>query len=131
MQDGKKTRKTKTAHIVDKITHDQYFVEVNPEIMNCTKQESTTLVIARFRMLECGTNYKGTMRETCQTCNLTDDENHRLNFCTKYTATNRSSQIDKVDFNDVYSTDIQVLKKVIQEIEKVWNTKSAHGTMFK
>ena len=81
-------------------------------------------------MLECGTNFKSSRSTLCSTCKKTDDENHRLNHCVMYKNTNCYSRDEKVTFDDVYSTNTDVLKRVIKEIEKVWNTRNAHGTMM-
>ena len=129
MENGKKIRKTKTEHIVDKITSNDYEIEPCPTLIQCTKQETTTLTIARFHMLECGVNYRGTLRDTCQECKVIDTEDHRLNYCKKYASTNRYAQTEKVQFEDIYSNDINVVKRAIKAIEQVWDTKSAHGTM--
>ena len=86
-------------------------------------------MIARFHMLETGTNYKGTLDEICKECKTKDDENHRLNYCKKYRLNNLYSNTLKADFNDIYSKDINVLRPIIAQIEKVWNTKNANGTM--
>ena len=51
-------------------------------------------------MLECGTNYKGTMSETCRTCGVIDNENHRLNDCSVYNDTNLASHLQCIDFHD-------------------------------
>ena len=126
-----KVKKTKTKHIVEKITSDAYEMGPCQVAIKCTKQETTTLTIARFHMLECGTNLKGTMREVCNVCSVTDNENHRLNHCKKFKTTNRYLNREKINFDDIYSCDINVVKRAIKAIEQVWNTKSAHGTMHK
>ena len=82
-------------------------------------------------MLECGKNFKGTLSETCNRCNVLDDENHRLNVCPKFKQVNRCDHNDKVIFNNVYSNDISVIRSIIPEIDRVWNVKTAHGTMRK
>ena len=81
-------------------------------------------------MLECGANFKNSRSITCLTCKKTDDEDHRLNHCVRYRAINYHDQVEKVNFADVYSADINVLKKMIEKIETVWNTRNAHGTMI-
>ncbi len=81
-------------------------------------------------MLECGKNYKGTMNELCDRCNILDDENHRLNYCEKYIDINFLDADKKVDFNLVYSRNIDELRIILPKINKVWNTKNAHGTML-
>ena len=130
-ENGKRTPKTKTKHIIKTIESDAYSRAPQQEIMNCTRQETKTIIIARFGMLECGTNFKGTLKEMCNMCNVTDDESHRINFCPKYKDFNRCDSDNKVDFNDIHSTDINILKQIINEIERVWNVRTAHGTANK
>ena len=62
---------------------------------------------------------------------MKDDENHRLNFCKRFASTNLSDSSEKVNFDDIYSRDHNKIKQIIIKIEKVWNTKSAHGTILK
>ena len=131
MTDGVKTRKTKTSHIVDPLLADTYSREPIPELNNLTKQETKTCIIARYKMLECGVNFRNSINTICPTCKKTDNEDHRLNYCIRYKTTNYHDCIDKVNFNDVYSTDTNVLKSTIRKIERVWNTRNAHGTMMK
>ena len=81
-------------------------------------------------MLECGKNFKGSLKELCNDCSSIDDENHRLNHCIKWGDTNLYNEIDKVDIDLIYSHDINVLRCVTSKVENVWNTKTAHGTMM-
>ena len=124
-------RKTKTAHIVDKIKGTTYVREPIPELLLCNKHETKTLIIARFGMLECGKNFKGTMNEICNVCKVTDNENHRLNDCPSHKKVNLFNTENRVDFSDVFSADVNVLRPIIKEIEKVWNVRNAHGSMNK
>ena len=80
-------------------------------------------------MLQCGKNYKGTMNELCNQCNSTDDENHRLNHCIKWRNINYFVATEKVDFDLIFSPDIEVLRHLKKKISRVWNTRNAHGTM--
>ena len=82
-------------------------------------------------MLECGKNFKGSMREECTYCNELDNEDHRLNYCKKFQDINLYSSHVKANFDDIFSNDEQVVKRVISHIEKVWNVKTAHGSMHK
>ena len=81
-------------------------------------------------MLECGKNFKGKLPEICNTCNVVDDENHRLNFCSKFKETNFYDCVEKEDFTKIYSHDVNVLRDILPKIQKVWNTKTARGTMM-
>ena len=98
---------------------------------SCTKQETKTLIIARFGMLECGYNFKAGMSEECNQCSVLDNEDHRLNYCVKFKGFNYCNSSEKVNFEDIYSNDMPTLRKTIPLIERVWNTKCAHGTMNK
>ena len=128
--DGQKVRKSKTSHIVDLISAETYIRKPSPEIHNLTKQETKTLIISRYRMLECGANFKNSRSVTCSTCNATDNEDHRLNHCIRFRATNNYDKSEKCNFDDVHSNDTDTLKKIIVSISKVWNTRNAHGSML-
>ena len=121
--------KTETAHIVDQLTKQDYKRQLQKEFTLCTRQETKTIMIARFHMLETGTNFKGTMSVVCRECKVNDDENHRLNYCKKYQSINLYNETQKVDFNHIYSNDIEVVRSINEPIEKVWNTRNANGTM--
>ncbi len=60
---------------------------------------------------------------------MIDDETHRMNYCEKYQETNFFHSQEKVDFNMIFSSDINDLRNIIPKISQVWNTKNAHGTM--
>ena len=126
---GTRSRKTKTKHIVDEIEGEEYQRQPAKILTHLNKQQTKTLVIARFHMLECGSNFKGSQCEICQTCKVQDDENHRLNYCKKYRLINRFDIDEKFPFENIYSTDVETIRQSIEVIEKIWNTKNAHGTM--
>ena len=129
MVNGQKVRKSKTAFLVDHIMADTYTRKPSPEIHNLSKQDTKTIIISRFRMLECGINFKNSNSINCPVCKVKDDENHRLNHCIRFKSTNYYDHAEKVNFDDIYATDTDVLRNVIGKIEKVWNTRNAHGSM--
>ena len=88
------------------------------EILHLTKQETKTVMIARHGMLECGQNFKGTITEICDQCPILDNENHRLNFCSKWKHINFHDNNVKVNYDDIFSIDVKVLREVIPNIEK-------------
>ena len=81
-----------------------------PEIMKCTKQEAKTVLTARYRMLECGNNFKGTQSQMCRSCNVLDDEPHRLNHCTRFRGSDYCDSDIKIDFKLAFSKDIHILR---------------------
>ena len=80
-------------------------------------------------MLECGTNFKGTLKTNCKTCNVTDNESHRLNDCPTYTTHEPHSPAPRVNFDDILSNEKNILSNILKAIEQIWNTKTAHGSV--
>ena len=83
-----------------------------------------TLILARNSMLECESNFKGTLPEICRSCDVKDDENHRLNYCTQWEDTNQAEHEEKYDF-----LDNEILVPIMTYIERVWELKYANGRM--
>ena len=119
----------KTAFMIDKIDSEHYERKPMEPIQKLNRHETKVLISSRFHMLECGKNFKGTLPETCPTCNVLDDEQHRLNFCTRFEQTNLCNRVNIVDFNDIFSADFAVVKNALNQIEKVWNLKTGYGSM--
>ena len=129
VKNGVKTTKTKTAKILDELQKPNYKRQPLKELQYQNKIDTKTLIIARNRMLECGQNFKGTQNETCNDCCSNDDEEHRLNHCIKYIEINYCNSDDKIPFNSVFSSDLNILTPILKRIRKVWNINSGHGTM--
>ena len=66
----------------------------------------------------------------CHSCGVADDESHRLNICSKWEGKNLVGKDEKANFQDVYSDNIQTLRKIVPHIQTLWNVKNAHGTMY-
>ena len=64
-------------------------------------------------MLECGSNYKGTLREKCVTCDVVDDEDHRLNHCITFRDSNFCDKDEKLPFKQIYSHDESVIRTML------------------
>ena len=129
MKTIKKIPKTKTAKILEATRKTTYQRGANNILFKCTKQETKTVMIARFGMLECGKNFKGSLSEPCTTCYSIDDEDHRLNHCVKYRAINFCDSDEKVDFQKIYTEDVSELRELLGKLSKVWNTYNSGGTM--
>ena len=119
--------KTKTATIIERLNDPDYKRGMSESMCQLSRQECKTLIIARYKMLECGRNYKGTVKEECSTCRVIDDEDHILNHCSKYEKLREPGAY--VNFDDVHSDQIEKIRNVITPIEMVWNTTNAHGTL--
>ena len=130
-ENGNDIPKTKTKSIIEKINDPNYLRKPEDEILYLTKNETKSLIIARYGMLECGKNFKGTMKPVCDTCEVVDNEYHRLNDCPKWSSTNLYNETEKIDFNMVYSSEVETIRSIITNVKHVWNTKCANGTMNK
>ena len=53
----------------------------------------------------------------------------RIDHCMKWRDMNFMESPGKKDFNLIYSNDIVCIKEILPVIERVWDTKNAHGTM--
>ena len=69
------------------------------------------------------------MHEMCERCNCIDNENHRINNCKNFEVSIESHPT--VNFDDIYSNDLTVIRNVINAIVKIWNTSNAHGTVHR
>ena len=67
---GQSIPKTKTASILDELKKVCYKRKPCDELMACTKNECKTIIMARYGMLECGRNFKGTIEYQCKSCNI-------------------------------------------------------------
>ena len=129
MEHGQRKQKQPTSQTKLKslLTYDS----LKRKIKRLSKQETKTVRIARFGMLECGKNFQGTMSKMCSVCcNIVDDEEHRLNICPKYNQHNYCENSDLVKFETIYSDNIDDIRLIISRIASVWNVKTGHGSMM-
>ena len=127
--DGNHVEKTKTKGIYDKTKCSDYTRSPSQELLQLTKYETKTVIIARFGMLACGTNFKGSTDSQCSECKCLDNEDHRLNYCKLWRDINYYDDEDKVNFDSVFSDDLNELRSTVSKFERVWNTKNANGCM--
>ena len=114
---------------MNQIKDGSYNCEPPPELTTSTKLRTKTLIIARAGMLECGRNFKGSIPETCKTCGVLDDKNHRMNVCTNWHHPNELKDLKRIEFQDVYSNDEQTLQTVIKHIQGLWELSIGKGIM--
>ncbi len=56
-------------------------------------------------------------------------EDHRLNHCIKWRDINLYESHEKADMKLIHSRDIDTLRPLLSMIGKVWNVRTAHGSM--
>ena len=119
---------TKTRHIHEKLTNHRYNCTPIEAFIQGDKQKTRTIFLAQNGMLECGRNLKGTIPEICPECKETDDEQHRLSTCKKWSNLN-SNHNTNVHFHDIYSEDEETMNGILTEISMIWDTRFANGRM--
>ena len=80
-------------------------------------------------MLACGTNFKGSTDSQCPECKCLDNEDHRLNYCKLWREINYYDEEEKVNFDSIFSNDINEIRSTVLKFERVWNTRNANGCM--
>ena len=129
IENGEKKMKTKTASIPEQLNKEKYSRKPSEEILNCNRTDAKVIILARYGMLECGKNYRGSLPLTCAECDEGDDENHRMNYCTRWKKLNLHDENEKIDFQDIHSHDQEKIMRVVLRIKDVWNVRTANGTM--
>ena len=118
---------TKSKHVYQTINSSpEYRRKPASEIVSGGRQRAKTIILARYNMLECGANFKGTIPEICRHCNVIDDEMHRLNVCTVW---NQNNNGVICNFENVFSTDGLILDDLLNQVETLWECKYANGKM--
>ena len=123
--------KTKTAYIYDKLLDNSYTSEPLPELQSASKVETKTIVLSRSGMLMCGKNFKATTSAICMECQETDDEDHRLNVCSKWQHINFVNDDTNTPFSNVHSGNREILAPILSRIQKVWELHLGNGSMKK
>ena len=121
-ENGDRVKKTKTSSIICELEKTSYERKNLNPVIKLNRKEAKHIIQARYGMLECAKNFKikyGKLE--CPECNTPDNENHRLNQCKKLANRNWLNKQEKVNFDQVYSDDVETLRKISANIQKVWD----------
>ena len=85
--------------------------------------------MGHYGMLQCAANFKmGYGGKNCEKCGVIDDEDHRINYCSKW-GRNLSKSTEKVDFQDIYSDDRCKSLKVVEKVLSLWDLGNGKNAM--
>ena len=129
---GNTKQKTKTKTILPKLDELNY-IRKPLEIMSYGSVLVTrALIMARYGMLNCGVNFsRGYGGKNCEKCGTVDDENHRINNCVTFKDINLYKCQDNLDFNQIYSDDLNSIMKVIEMILKMLDLECGRNAIWK
>ena len=119
---SKKGEKTKTKRLVEILESETYQRKPHMGIFQKSRLKARVYVMSMFGMLQCANNFKfGYGDNRCKECGVLDDENHRINYCCKFSEFNLFHSSVKYDFDGIFSTDNDVVYRTIEVIMHVWN----------
>ena len=115
--------KTKTTFALNTVVSPNYirkpdlFINSHNSILH-----TRALIMGRYGMLRCNNNFSnGYGTKMCDNCKDLDTESHRINYCKKWSGINMCNSSEKMDYNDIYSSDIGKCFKVVQMILNLWD----------
>ena len=127
--DGK-GEKRKTKNIIEILNDKNYVRKPRMDILCKSRYRSRVQIMSMFGMLDCANNYKyGNKGELCSVCNTTDNENHRINFCTKFSGMNLCNSLVKFDFSSIYSMNHETVDRAIDVVGSLWNLRNGKNEM--
>ena len=107
--------KEKTRHVLEQL-QDPSYSRKPCQVLRLSRSKARIILIARYGMLDCAANYSHSYKsKQCEVCEVLDDENHRLNGCGQLKGAE-----EWTDFNQVYSEDLNTLKRMSGQIAQAW-----------
>ena len=122
--------KTETKYILERLKEKTYVRGPRMDILSKSRYKSRVHLMSIFGMLDCAKNYKfGYKGELCSVCNVTDDENHRINFCPKFCRTNLCNSLVKFDFRCIHSMNQDTIDRAIDVVSELWDLRNGKNEM--
>ena len=101
-----------------------------PLILQLTTIQTRALIMGRYGMLDCKSNFSmGYGGKGCVECGADDNEAHRINDCPKYSNINFYSQAEKIDFEKIYSDELSDVITVVNAILTIWDLEHGKNTV--
>ena len=127
---GRNGEKKKTSKIAEKLKNDSYIRVPCMDIINRSRYRSKVQIMSMYSMLNCASNFKnGYKTIDCQLCHVPDDENHRINHCTRFKEINLYESSLKVDFDFINSDDSEAVDRIIDTVSMLWELRNGKNEM--
>ena len=126
---GEDKQKSKTKSILDQID-DPSFTRKPTEFLNQSVLVGRAIFMGRYGMLECAANFENKYGgKQCRTCNVIDNESHRINSCKVYESTNLCNSPEIMNFDFIYSNETAKCMKVVEKILMMWDLVNRKNAM--
>ena len=119
--------------VIEKIENPEYVRKPDNFISrNFSVLHTRALIMGRYGMLQCAANFShGHGTKLCDICKVTDNEDHRMNACSKWAQINLVNSGSKVRFSDIYHDDYDLCLKVVETILSMWDLENGKNEMRK
>ena len=88
------------------------------------------VLMGRYGMLKCRANFSSSYtNKNCPECNVIDDESHRINYCSVFRSTNLYDSTEKIDYDKLFSNDLNEVLTVVTIILKLWDLGCGKNSM--
>ena len=122
--------KTKTKTLISNLENTQYERKPHPLLIENNKLIARAYIMGRFGMLQCAANFSaGNGGKNCKSCNVPDDECHRINGCPLWKTTNLYDSQEKIDFTAINSCHAKDVLRVIEIILRIWDLGNGRNAM--
>ena len=129
-QRGTSRIKTKTRSIAEVVQLDTYKRLPLPILDQLTTIQTRAFIMGRYGMLDCKNNFSmGYGGKMCAECNTLDNEAHRINVCVNFRDVNRCDKVDKIDFEKIYSDEMDEVITVVNAILTIWDLYHGKNTI--
>ena len=128
---GEAKKKTKTMFVLDKLDLPNYKRGPDSFILSHDYILYTrALIMGRYGMLKCTNNFScGYGTKMCDTCNVIDDESHRINHCGKWQGANLHGNNNKIDYGKIFSDDTSECLEIVKIILSLWDLENGKNEM--
>ena len=128
---GEAKKKTKTMFVLDKLDLPNYKRGPDSFILSHDYILYTrALIMGRYGMLKCTNNFScGYGTKMCDTCNVLDDESHRINHCGKWQGANLHKNNSKIDYSEIFSDDTSKCLQIVKLILSLWDLENGKNEM--
>ena len=118
---GNSIIKTKTKRLIPILENDNYSREPQ-HFMNKNKLVARAYIMGRYGMLQCAANFSnGYGGKNCATCNVIDDESHRMNHCPKWGSINLADLDEYIDYDLIHAECEEDSMRVARLILTLWD----------
>ena len=127
---GETSIKSKTKRLIPVLEDDGYLRQPAKFMRRNNVLITRAYVMGRYGMLQCAANFSdGYKSKLCTRCNVTDNEDHRMNNCPVWSDINLYGCDEKINFEDIHSDNEIESMTVVKKILEIWDLGNNKNSM--